>query len=126
MNVSLVSFGYNYGRGIPRADLVIDCRGLHNPHRQARGRDGRDEHVAARVAASDGAPELLATALLALTSGKARSVAFGCSWGVHRSVAMAEVLAFQISKVPGVQVAVFHRDLAIRQRALAKSAQRRA
>jgi len=35
--VRLLSFGYRWG--VPRADVVIDCRGLRNPHTVLQFRD---------------------------------------------------------------------------------------
>ncbi|MCB1365204.1 MAG: RNase adapter RapZ [Rhodobacteraceae bacterium] len=113
---------FSYKRGLPRGiDMVFDCRFLSNPHWQPslRGLDGRDAPVAAHVAADPRfAPffaqvtdlmRLLLPAFLA--EGKAHlSVAFGCTGGQHRSVALAEALAKALAE-DGQQVSIRHREL---------------
>ncbi len=131
--VSLQSFSYK--RGLPRGmDMVFDCRFLRNPYWEAglRDRDGRDPEVAAYVAGDPrGAPFFdkvhdLARLLLPayVEEGKAHlAIAFGCTGGRHRSVAMSERLAAALHEA-GWQVSLRHREL--ERQARAEAAPRRA
>lgn len=117
--VSVESFSYK--RGLPRgADLVFDCRFLVNPHWNVDLRDltGRDPAVAAFVAADDKYPPFLAKILDFLLfllpamqeEGKAHAlVAFGCTGGKHRSVAVAEALGTALAE-SGWRVSIRHRE----------------
>lgn len=113
---------FSYKRGLPRsADLVFDCRFLRNPYWQValREQDGRDPDVADYVA---GDPRYqaffekvrdLALFLLpaAQEEGKSYlSIAFGCTGGRHRSVAVTEHLAHALAEA-GWQVSVRHREI---------------
>ncbi len=118
--VHLKSFAYP--RGLPGgADTVIDCRFLRNPHWDARLRaqDGRDAEVAAYIAQdANFAPfyrqlsEMMQFLLPAYQAeGKSYfCLAFGCTGGKHRSVAMAESFAKTLVK-DAWQVSISHRDL---------------
>jgi UPF0042 nucleotide-binding protein len=124
--VSLHSFSYK--RGLPRGmDMVFDCRFLRNPYWDdaLRAFDGRDPRVAAyiaedpRFAAFFGKVAELADLLLPahVEEGKAHlSIAFGCTGGRHRSVAMAERLGKTLAGA-GWRVSIRHREL--ERRALA-------
>jgi len=107
LTVTVTSFSYR--RGLPaEADLVFDCRFLRNPHWDAdlRPGDGRDPDVRAFVAADprfagfrDRIVDLL-DMLLPAFQGEGKShltIAFGCTGGRHRSVAMAETLAARLA-----------------------------
>ena len=118
--LSIQSFSYK--RGLPSgADLVLDCRFLANPYWQPelRDLDGRDPAVVAHISADPRFAPFLAqvTALLETLlpayrdEGKAHlSVAFGCTGGQHRSVAMAEKLAAHLAQA-GWQVSKRHREI---------------
>ncbi len=120
MTVSVLSFSYK--RGLPRsADMVIDCRFLDNPHwqPQLRARDGQDAEVAAFVAADPRHAAFLerVQALLDLLlpahreEGRAYlTLAFGCTGGRHRSVAVAAEVARALAR-SGWPVMLHHRDL---------------
>lgn len=113
---------FSYKRGLPRGiDMVFDCRFLANPHWQPalRGLDGRDARVAGHVRADprfapffDRVLDLMRLLLPAfLAEGKAHlSVAFGCTGGQHRSVAVAEALGKALAD-EGRQVSIRHREL---------------
>ncbi len=118
--VSIESFSYK--RGLPRGlDMVFDCRFLANPYwrPELRAADGRNADVA-RYVKSDknyapffdqvvGMLDLLLPAFRA--EGKAHlSVAFGCTGGQHRSVALAEAIAKALAD-RGQQVAIRHREM---------------
>jgi UPF0042 nucleotide-binding protein len=100
MTLTVMSFGY--GRGVPRdADLMFDMRFLDNPHWQPELRplSGTDARVQAHVEADPAfrpAFDAIMGLLALLLPGYARegrayvTVAFGCTGGRHRSVAVAE------------------------------------
>jgi UPF0042 nucleotide-binding protein len=118
--VSVQSFSYK--RGMPRgADYVFDCRFLKNPYwvAELRSLDGRDAAVQAHIAADpraaaflDRVADLAAFLLPAhREEGKRHlTLAFGCTGGQHRSVALAEKLAARLAD-GGLQVSIRHREL---------------
>lgn len=118
--VSIESFSYK--RGLPRGlDMVFDCRFLANPYwrPELRDADGRNADVAAYVRSDmnyaaffDRVVDLLIELLPAFRAeGKAHlSVAFGCTGGQHRSVAVAEAVAKALAEA-GQQVSIRHREM---------------
>ncbi|MEM7319012.1 MAG: RNase adapter RapZ [Pseudomonadota bacterium] len=118
--MSIESFSYK--RGLPRGvDMVFDCRFLANPYWQPdlRSADGRDEEVADFVKSDRNYTDfyakvldLVKTLLPAFRAeGKAHlSIAFGCTGGQHRSVALAEAIALGLADI-GLQVSIRHREL---------------
>jgi UPF0042 nucleotide-binding protein len=118
--VSLVSFGFRYG--IPAdADLVFDVRFLPNPHFVPRLRpfDGKNSRVARYIRSFPQTEEFrrrtesLLTYLIPhyIREGKSYlTVAFGCTGGRHRSVALAEMTRRALQK-KGYATKVVHRDL---------------
>jgi UPF0042 nucleotide-binding protein len=118
--VSMLSFSYK--RGMPRgADMVFDCRFLRNPHwePELRTLDGRDKAVANYVEADvryeeffNNVRDLVTMLLPAFTEeGKSHlTIAFGCTGGQHRSVAVAEKLANALA-ASGWQVSTRHREI---------------
>lgn len=120
MAVSVQSFSYK--RGLPRGvDMIFDCRFLANPHwiPALRDQDGRDAAVVAHIEADPlFAPffqKLQDLVLMLLPAqreeGKAHlTIAFGCTGGQHRSVAVAEKLAKVLAEA-GWAVSKRHREL---------------
>jgi UPF0042 nucleotide-binding protein len=120
MALSVQSFSYR--RGLPRGvDMVFDVRFLANPHWSPalRPLDGRDPAVAAHVAADPRFDDFFARVeglVLSLLDafvdeGKASlAIAFGCTGGRHRSVALAERLAQTLAD-RGWRVSKRHREL---------------
>lgn len=120
MALSVQSFSYK--RGLPRGvDMVFDCRFLSNPHWNPalRPHDGRDAQVLAHIEADPRcAPfftkvhDLVASLLEAFVDeGKTSlTIAFGCTGGKHRSVALAEKLAKTLAE-QGWRVSKRHREL---------------
>lgn len=118
--ISVESFSYKLG--LPRgADMVFDCRFLRNPHWEPalRAGDGRNRDVVAHIAADPRFDpffrKILDLVLMVLPAhleeGKSHlSIAFGCSGGQHRSVAVAERLADALAE-SGWQVSKRHREL---------------
>jgi UPF0042 nucleotide-binding protein len=118
MVVRLLSFGFKYGIPVD-ADLVFDLRFLPNPHfvDALRPKTGVDPEVSDYVLKAPETEELLRLLrpLLDFTlpqyakEGKAYlTMAFGCTGGRHRSVAMVE----ELRRLLGEQheVVVSHRD----------------
>ncbi|TDK46726.1 RNase adapter RapZ [Antarcticimicrobium luteum] len=120
--LALTVQSFSYKRGLPRGiDMVFDCRFLANPYwvPGLRVFDGRDPRVAAHVAADprfgpffDRVLDLTRLLLPAFAEeGKSHlSIAFGCTGGQHRSVALAETLAKALAE-DGRQVSIRHREL---------------
>ena len=118
--VNLLSFGYRWG--VPAsADLLFDVRFLPNPHFEPalRPRTGRDPEVARYALGGARGKELqerLAGWLRFLLplydeEGKAYlTVGVGCTGGRHRSVAMVEALAAELSGEER-EINVTHRDV---------------
>jgi hypothetical protein len=121
MLLTCLSFGYKAGLP-PEADWVVDARFLDNPYwvEELRPLDGRHSSVSGYVLGQPGAVLLLdrlaATleALVPLYERAGRSelvLAFGCTGGRHRSVALAADMARRLSALPGVEVEVRDREL---------------
>jgi hypothetical protein len=121
MLITCLAFGYK--RGIPEgAAWVVDVRLLDNPYwvDELRPLDGRDarvrEFVLAQPAAKDLLDNLERTLKDALPHYRDRGrsqliVAFGCTGGRHRSVAMAKEMAARLERLDGVDVEFTPRDL---------------
>jgi UPF0042 nucleotide-binding protein len=120
MVTTLLSFGYKHG--LPRdVDLILDGRFLPNPHwvPELRPLSGLDAPVRDYVLTQDAAEPFLERlgSLLDLLlpayveEGKAYlTIAFGCTGGRHRSVAIAEEVARRLGE-RGSPPTVTHRDL---------------
>ncbi|MEM6340347.1 MAG: RNase adapter RapZ [Pseudomonadota bacterium] len=118
--VSIQSFSYK--RGLPRSvDMVFDCRFLRNPYWEPalRSLTGQDaavrDHIATDPRAQAFETKIRDLLLFLLPAhreeGKSHlSVAFGCTGGQHRSVAMAETLSAALAEA-GWQVSTRHREL---------------
>jgi UPF0042 nucleotide-binding protein len=121
MQTTLVSFGYKHGLPLD-TDLVIDCRFLPNPHwiDELRPLTGLDEPVRDYVLGQPIASEFLddlrrlLTLLLPAYVAEGKSyltIAFGCTGGRHRSVAISEEIAAGL-RAGGFDLRVTHRDVA--------------
>ncbi|HZP01971.1 MAG TPA: RNase adapter RapZ [Terriglobia bacterium] len=120
MLISVVSFGYRFG--VPSdADLVFDVRFLPNPNYVPRlkGKCGRDLPVQRFMDSYPQTREFVSrvTDLLLyllphyIHEGKSYlTIAFGCTGGRHRSVALAERIG-KILTNEGYKSKVVHRDL---------------
>jgi len=119
--VTCLAFGYK--NGLPDgASWVVDVRLLDNPYwvDELRPLDGRDSRVRDYVVNQPAAQELLDNLEKTLraaiphyrTHGRSQLVvAFGCTGGRHRSVAMANELATRLRDIDGVDVESAARDL---------------
>ena len=120
MRVTVLSFGYMHGIPLD-VDMVIDCRFLPNPFwvEDLKPLSGLDAPVVDFVMAQPVTAEFLARmeSLLALlvpqyvAEGKSYlTVAFGCTGGRHRSVAVTQHFANVLAAM-GHEPAVIHRDI---------------
>ncbi len=121
MQVSVLSFGFKHGLPVD-VDMVFDCRFLPNPHwvDELRPLTGCDEAVRDYVLDSELAERFLAriddlldVVLTAFAEeGKAYlTIAFGCTGGRHRSVAISEQMTRRL-RSRGMDPVVNHRDIA--------------
>ena len=120
MTVSVLSFGYKFGLPF-NADLVFDVRFLPNPHfvEYLRAGSGYDQPVVAYILASQVTQDFLKRCFEFIQfllpqyerEGKAYlTIAFGCTGGRHRSVAIANLL-HQHLEGQGYLMTLTHRDL---------------
>ncbi len=121
MTTKIVSFGYKHGLPID-VDIVFDCRFLPNPHwveelRPLTGVDApvRDYVLAQPLTAAflERMERMLGLVMPAyVQEGKSYlTIAFGCTGGQHRSVAIAEEVGKILERV-GHEPSVQHRDVA--------------
>lgn len=120
--VLVLSFGFKHE--VPRdADYVFDLRFLPNPYfvSELRSRTGLDQEVADYVFATPKAREFLTRLqdlifyilpLMELEGRYRLTLAFGCTGGRHRSVAVAEAMARSLCQL-GFPVTVEHRHMAL-------------
>lgn len=120
MQVILVSFGYKHG--LAEAETILDMRFLPNPYYvpELKEGSGLEPRVAAYVLESAPAREfivaLVPLLLIYLRSHAAAGrqelrLAFGCTGGRHRSVAVAEEMK-RILAAHQVDTQLMHRDIA--------------
>lgn len=117
--VTVTSFGYGHpGQDPPEVDITLDARRLfRNPHADPamRERTGLDGDVFAHVLQTPGVEAVirrtaqLAAELTDATDGPV-TIAVGCVGGRHRSVAIADALAYELDDA-GVAVTLTHRDI---------------
>lgn len=120
MQTTIVSFGYKHGLPLD-VDVVFDCRFLPNPHwvEELRPLTGLDEPVHDYVMGQEATGlflERLGEMLQLLMPAYVRegksylTVAFGCTGGRHRSVAIAEEVA-RVLRSMEYDPVVTHRDI---------------
>ncbi len=116
--VTCLAFGYK--NGVPAdASWLVDVRFLDNPYweESLRPLDGRDPAVAEYVLRQPAARELLDRLesvlrwSIPLYQRDELIVAFGCTGGRHRSVALAEAMAQRLADVPGIELRYEAREL---------------
>ena len=118
--INISSFGFKYG--IPtESDVMFDVRFLPNPYYvpSLKKLSGNNRKVKDYIFRSELADQLVNSAHDLLKSmvqgyineGKYHlNIAFGCTGGHHRSVAIANAVAEEFRK-DGMRVRVYHRDL---------------
>jgi UPF0042 nucleotide-binding protein len=119
--VQMISFGYKHG--IPlEADMVFDVRFMENPFYIDRLRplNGLDEDVRAFVLSKPITQQFVGSVTDFLEfvipgfrdEGRSRlTIAFGCTGGQHRSIAISEEVARRLRESSSVPVSVWHREL---------------
>lgn len=119
LRITVMSFGFK--KGSPReADIVMDVRFLKNPYfvPELKNLDGETKDVADFVLNNDEARHFLKKCLDLLDyltplyekEGKSYlTIAFGCTGGHHRSVAIARTVYSHI-QAQGKQIDLIHRD----------------
>ena len=107
LRVNVLSFGYKYGIPVD-ADLVLDCRFIPNPHwiPELRPLNGLDKPVSEKVLGSEGVQDFVESYVYVVRKmipgyfregKKYVTIAIGCTGGKHRSVAIAEEIAHQLT-----------------------------
>ena len=118
--INIKSFGYK--RGIPiEADLVLDMRFIPNPYYlpSLKRLTGNNKKVSSYVLRQKVAQDFIKAELEMLDmlipayikEGKYHlNIAFGCTGGQHRSVAMADIISKEL-RAKGYRVTLEHRDI---------------
>ena len=120
IRINVLSFGYKYGIPVD-SDLVLDCRFIPNPHwiPELRPLTGLTEPVSQKVLGSEGVADFVQDYVHLISSmipgymheGKRYvTISVGCTGGKHRSVAIAEEIARQLT-VSDVSAYATHRDV---------------
>ena len=124
LRINVLSFGYKYGIPVD-SDLVLDCRFIPNPHwiPELRPLNGLDAPVSAKVLGSEGVADFVKSyvgVVKQMIPGYFRegkkyvTIAIGCTGGKHRSVAIAEEIAKQLSYTSAdleISAHATHRDV---------------
>ncbi len=120
IRVNVLSFGYKYGIPVD-SDLVLDCRFIPNPHwiPELRPLTGLTSQVSNKVLESTGVKEFVKDYVHLIQSmipgymhegKKYLTISVGCTGGKHRSVAVAEEIAKQLS-ASDIAAYPTHRDV---------------
>ena len=124
LRINVLSFGYKYGIPVD-SDLVLDCRFIPNPHwiPELRPLNGLDKPVSEKVLGSDGVKDFVKSyvdVVKRMIPGYFRegkkyvTIAIGCTGGKHRSVAIAEEIAKQLTSTSAdleITAHATHRDV---------------
>jgi UPF0042 nucleotide-binding protein len=118
--INIMSFGFKYGLPLD-ADMVFDLRFLPNPFwvEELRELTGKNENVRDYVFQTPEATEFIENLYKTLQitfdgfvheNKSYTTIAFGCTGGRHRSVAVAEKF-YRLLKEHGHSVSIMHRDV---------------
>jgi UPF0042 nucleotide-binding protein len=124
IRINVLSFGYKYGIPVD-SDLVLDCRFIPNPHwvPELRPLTGLTKEVSSKVLTSEGVSDFVKSyvgVIRQMMPGYLRegkkyvTIAIGCTGGKHRSVAIAEEIAKQLSSEESaidISAHATHRDV---------------
>ena len=120
LHLSILSFGYKYG--IPYdADFILDCRFIPNPHwvPALQPLSGKEKAVSDAVLSHEATEDFISGFISLFNSASTGflregkryiTVAFGCTGGRHRSVAVAHEVARRC-KDAGIDVHLQDRDV---------------
>ena len=120
--LSVICLAFGFKNGAPgQADWVFDARFLDNPYwvPELRDLDGRDprvqEYVLGQPSATTVLDALESVLRIAIEKGQGHrseiTIAFGCTGGRHRSVALAVEMARRLSAVRGIDLQLRLREL---------------
>lgn len=121
IRLNILSFGFKYG--VPQdSNYMADVRFIPNPHwvPALRPYTGTDQPVSEYVLEQGGVQEFIDSYVAMMEPVIAgyraenkhyATLAFGCTGGKHRSVAITEEIAKRLNTFPGVKVRVSHRDM---------------
>lgn len=124
LRINVLSFGYKYGIPVD-ADLVLDCRFIPNPHwiPELRPLNGLDKPVSDKVLGYEGVADFVTSYVSVVRKmipgyfregKKYVTIAIGCTGGKHRSVAIAEEIARQLTSASNdleISAHATHRDV---------------
>ena len=122
IRINVLSFGYKYGIPVD-SDLVLDCRFIPNPHwiPELRPLTGLAPQVSDRVLGNPGVQDFVkdyVSLVASMVPGymnegkKYLTISVGCTGGKHRSVAITEEIAKQLSALDsGISAYSTHRDV---------------
>jgi UPF0042 nucleotide-binding protein len=119
--VQLISFGYKHGVPL-EADMVFDVRFMENPFYidRLRPQNGLDAEVREFVLGKPITQQFIrqVTEFLDFVipgfrdEGRSRlTIAFGCTGGQHRSIAIAEEVGRRLRETDNAPISVWHREL---------------
>lgn len=121
IRLNIMSFGFKYG--VPQdSNYMADVRFIPNPHwvPELRPFTGQDQEISTYVIDRKGVKTFVDSyvAMMEPVIEGYRSenkhyatLAFGCTGGKHRSVAIAEEIAKRLATFSGVKVKISHRDM---------------
>lgn len=121
IRLNIMSFGFKYG--VPQdSNYISDVRFIPNPHwvPELRPFTGQDQEISTYVLERKGVASFIDSyvAMMEPVVEGYRSenkhyatLAFGCTGGKHRSVAIAEEIAKRLATYSGVKAKISHRDM---------------
>ena len=121
IRLNIMSFGFKYG--VPQdSNYIADVRFIPNPHwvPALRPYTGKDHPVSDYVLEQNGVNAFIDSYVKMMEpviegyraeNKHYATLAFGCTGGKHRSVAITEEIAKRLEAFPGVKVRVNHRDM---------------
>lgn len=121
IRLNIMSFGFKYG--VPQdSNYMADVRFIPNPHwvPALRPYTGTDQPVAEYVLGQEGVTAFIDSYVDMMEpviegyraeNKHYATLAFGCTGGKHRSVAITQEIAKRLEAYPGVRVRTSHRDM---------------
>ncbi len=121
IRLNIMSFGFKYG--VPQdSNYMADVRFIPNPHwvPALRPYTGTDQPVAEYVLGQEGVKAFIDSYVDMMEpviegyraeNKHYATLAFGCTGGKHRSVAITQEIAKRLEAYPGVRVRTSHRDM---------------